>query len=232
MLKADLLEEVQRDINFATQRKEVGHQSYLSCHKYYVPRKVQPFAKSLRPCSSSSCKFPHEQPFTGLPRAGHDDISTRTYSVSGTDTKSIHSIQLIMKAAPIAAFLRAPPVLPHDFCCRVTAVGCPDKSWRSAHRDNKPHSNPRNLKPTASREVNFRILCVTESSVLRPVRISAHFQIPRLSPMQSCQAAESHYPDFDSLGTVWASSLEKELVAYVFPNQDCDPDSPLKYAKG
>lgn len=155
MLKAGLLEEVQRDINFAMQRKEVGHQSYLSCHKYYVPRKVQPFAKSLRPCSSSSCKFPHEQPFTGLPRAGHDDISTRTYSVSGTDTRSIHSIQLIMKAAPIAAFLKAPPVLPHDFCCRVTAVGCPDKSWRSAHRDNKPHSNPRNLKPTASREVNF-----------------------------------------------------------------------------
>lgn len=41
-----------------------------------------------------------------------------------------------------------------------------------------------------------------------------------------------NYPDFDSLGTVWASSLEKELVAYIFPNQDCDPDSPLKYAKG
>lgn len=46
--------------------------------------------------------------------------------------------------------------------------------------------------------------------------------------MQFCQAAESTmYPDFDSLGTVWASSLEKELIAYVFPNQDCDPDSWL-----
>lgn len=107
-----------------------------------------------------------------------------------------------MKAAPIAAFLRAPPVLPHDSCCRVTAVGCPDKSWRSAHRDNKRHSNPRKLKPTASKEVNFRILCVTESSVLRPVRISAHFQIPRLSPMQSCQAAESTTQTL----TAWARS--------------------------
>lgn len=29
-VEAGLLEEVQRNINFATQRKEVGHQSYLS----------------------------------------------------------------------------------------------------------------------------------------------------------------------------------------------------------
>lgn len=91
---ADLVveEKVQRDIAFA-KKSEI--------HMYLQILPIHPLAKSLRPCSSSSCRFSHEQPSHG-PRAGHYDADevfpvTVHYICTYIHTRvPIHSIQLMM----------------------------------------------------------------------------------------------------------------------------------------
>lgn len=123
-LKPACWKEVQRDIGFAAKRK--GRPTVLSILSQ-VPTKVQPFAKSLRPCSSSSCKFPHEQPSTGQ---GWGMMMSTTYSLNPAHDE-----------APVTSFCRAPLV-----CLTIPAAGSPQldaQIWRSTHRDNNGIPNLR-----------------------------------------------------------------------------------------
>lgn len=152
------------------------------------------------------------------PRAGNDDIGKRIpYLVPGLFTQSsswwkqpllLPSYELLLSASRflLQGHRSWMPRLSHGGALTAITNGIP-------------------IPVTSSQSVKRRWTSVSHVWRNHPSFVRTYlctFQIPRLSPMRI------HYPDFDSLGTVWASSLEKELIAYVFPNQELWSWLPLE----